>query len=305
MQISNSYRHTNMQVLNSYNMIKNMNKHENCNNTNKTQDLLNKEKILSCLHTKYMGREIYHYEVTDSTNERAKEHFKENASHGTLVVADSQTGGKGRRGREWASPKGEAVYMSLLLKPDFSPEYASMLTLVMALSLVKSLEQVYESKEHLIQIKWPNDLIWNKKKIAGILTEMSADMNSIHYVIVGVGINLNNTGFSKDLQEKATSLQAETGLYKDRAEVIAKTLELFEKDYEVFCQTFDMKNLKVEYEKYLVNKDVTVRVLDPKGEYTGIARGINDKGELLVEKDGEILPVYAGEVSVRGIYGYV
>ena len=282
-----------------------MKRHEIFNYQKNRQDILNPENITSCLHTKYMGREIYHYNVADSTNIRAKEHFSKGASHGTLIVAEEQTDGKGRRGREWTSPKGEAVYMSLLLKPEFSPENASMLTLVMAVSLAKSLEQIYEMEAHHLQIKWPNDLVLNQKKIAGILTEMSADITSIHYVIIGVGINMNNDCFSKELKEKATSLWLETRVQKTRAEVIAKILEHFEEDYETFCKTCDMQSLKADYEKYLVNKDISVRVLDPKGEYTGTARGINEKGELLVEKDGEIIPVYSGEVSVRGIYGYV
>lgn len=281
-----------------------MQRHENYNYQENKDNIKKVEEITACLQTKYMGREIYTYEVTDSTNIRAKEHFLQGASHGTLIVADRQTNGKGRRGREWTSPKGD-VYMSLLLKPEFLPEHASMITLVMAVSLAKSLEQIYEIEAHDLQIKWPNDLVLNKKKIAGILTEMSADITSIHYVIIGVGINMKQECFSEELKGKATSLWLETGVHKTRAEVIAKILEHFEQDYETFCKTCDMQSLKRDYEKYLVNKDISVRVLDPKGEYTGIARGINEKGELLVEKDGTITPVYSGEVSVRGIYGYV
>lgn len=269
--------------------------------------MLNEKEIKACLHTEEIGREIYYYEETDSTNIRAKQHFLEGAAHGAIVTAERQTAGRGRRGKVWESPKGGAVYMSILLKPKIHPSKASMLTLLMALSLAKSLTQLYGVKwgRDGLGIKWPNDIVLNQKKIIGILTEMSAKIDSVDYVIIGVGINVNNTEFSKELDQRATSLLSETGVRKSREEVIAKALEYFEQDYKVFLETCDFKVLKAEYEKFLVNKNTQVRVLDPKGEYTGIAKGINEKGELLVEKDGQILTVYSGEVSVRGIYGYV
>lgn len=272
-----------------------------------TADVLNENEIRSFLNTEWNAREIYYYKETDSTNTRAKELFRKGAAHGTLVVADGQTQGRGRMGRVWESPEGESIYMTTLLKPQIHPVEASMLTLVMALSLVRTFQELYgiEAGPEGIQIKWPNDIVLKKKKITGILTEMSADMDEVHYVIIGTGINMNITQIPEELQEKATSLLLGTGKKLKRSQVIGKAMEYFEQDYEKFVTTHDLRLLREDYEKFLVNKDAQVRVLDPKGEYTGIARGINDKGELLIEKNGEILTVYAGEVSVRGIYGYV
>lgn len=271
------------------------------------QDSLNENEIRSHLNTKWNAKEIYYYRETDSTNIRAKELANSGAAHGTLIIAESQTQGRGRRGRVWESPEGEAVYMTTLLKPDFHPSEASMLTLVMALSLARTFQELYglEANEQGIQIKWPNDIVLKKKKITGILTEMSADIDKIHYVIIGSGINVNNREIPEELQEKATSLFLATGKWFNRSQMTAMAMNYFEQDYEKFVAARDFKFLKEDYEKFLVNKDAEVRVLDPKGEYVGIARGINDKGELLIEKDGRIVTVYAGEVSVRGMYGYV
>lgn len=272
-----------------------------------TTDVLNEKEIRQYLNTSYMANTIIYEKEMDSTNTRARKAYAENMPHGTLVITQKQTAGRGRRGRVWDSPNDGSVYMTLLLKPDIHPTDASTMTLVMALSLAKALRDLYHlpDSEEGVQIKWPNDLVLHKKKITGILTEMSADMDRVHYVIIGVGINLNIMEFSEDIREKATSLRLETGLYLSRAKVVAKTMEYFEADYERFMKNHTMAELKEDYEKFLVNKDAKVRVLDPKGEYTGIARGIDEKGELLVEKDGKIIKVYSGEVSVRGIYGYV
>lgn len=272
-----------------------------------TADVLNESEIKAYLHTKWNAKEIYYYREADSTNIRAKDLFRQGASHGALIVAEHQTQGRGRLGRVWESPEGEAIYMTTLLKPKVHPSDASMLTLVMALSLAKTFQDLYglEAGEEGVQIKWPNDIVLKKKKITGILTEMSADMDTVHYVIIGSGVNMNNTRIPEELQEKAGSLFLGTGKKLKRSQVIGKAMDYFEQDYEKFLICHDLKLLKEDYEKFLVNKDAQVRVLDPKGEYTGIAKGINSKGELLVEKDGKMITVYAGEVSVRGIYGYV
>lgn len=264
-----------------------------------------KSQISEALNTKWAAKEIYCYNEIDSTNEEAKRLVGEGAEHGALVVAESQTHGKGRRGRVWESPKGESIYMTILLKPSIAPAEASMLTLVMALAVAESLKEMYGTKPEEFQIKWPNDIVCHKKKVTGILTEMSADMEKIHYVIIGVGINLNLTQIPEALRETATSLFLETRKKQERSQVIAKIMECFEQKYEKFVCSHNLKFLKEDYEKLLVNMNAQVRVLDPKGNYEGIAKGINEEGELLIEKDGSIIPVYAGEVSVRGIYGYV
>lgn len=266
-------------------------------------DILSKNEIASRLGTKWVGKTLYYYEDTDSTNADAMRLGEEGAEHGTLVVANHQNKGRGRRGRVWQSPVGTTISMSFLVKPEIAPGKASMLTLVMALAVAKGIEEACDLST---AIKWPNDILVNGKKVCGILTEMKAEMDYIHGVIIGVGINVNVESFPEDLQSMATSLILEKGRKVSRAEVIERVAENFEEYYEKFMETEDLSLLRDLYEERLISKGKAVKVLDPQGEYTGISKGITDTGELVVEtQDGKEQQVYAGEVSVRGIYGYV
>ena len=157
-------------------------------------DVMTKEELASLMKTRWAGRNILYYDVTDSTNLRIKQAGDEGAPHGTLAVADRQTAGRGRRGRTWESPVGSSIYISILLRPEIAPNKASMLTLVMALSVVEGIQECI-GNDRDIQIKWPNDIIINGKKLAGILTEMSSQIDYINHVTVGVGINVNTTDF--------------------------------------------------------------------------------------------------------------
>lgn len=254
------------------------------------------------IHTAWAGRIIYAYQEIDSTNMQAKRLAMEGAGSGTLVLAESQTQGRGRRGRIWESPEKSSIYMSLMIRPQIRPENASMLTLVMGLSVVQAMEKVWNVKTG---IKWPNDVVWNQKKAAGILTEMSVDSQGIGHVVIGVGINVNTPSFTEELQDKATSAFLELGYQVEREPLIVEIMETFEENYTVFEKTQNLVGMKDAYEKVLLNKQQNVRVLQPGNVYVGIALGINDFGELLVEKeDGNIETVYAGEVSVRGLYSY-
>lgn len=266
-------------------------------------DILSKNEIASRLGTKWVGKTLYYYEDTDSTNADAMRLGEEGAEHGTLVVANHQNKGRGRRGRVWQSPVGTTISMSFLVKPEIAPGKASMLTLVMALAVAKGIEEACDLST---AIKWPNDILVNGKKVCGILTEMKAEMDYIHGVIIGVGINVNVESFPEDLQSMATSLILEKGRKVSRAEVIERVAENFEEYYEKFMETEDLSLLRDLYEERLISKGKAVKVLDPQGEYTGISKGITGTGELVVEtQDGKEQQVYAGEVSVRGIYGYV
>ncbi len=269
-------------------------------------DILSKSEISSRLKTEWAGRELYYFDETGSTNIDAKHYAEDGSKHGTVVVADMQTSGRGRRGRMWQSPSGSAIYMTIALKPDFLPEKASMLTLVMALSVAKAVSDITGIKAG---IKWPNDITLNGKKICGILTEMDAEQDYIRHVVIGVGINVNNASpeeFPEEIRQKATSLKIESGRQYNRAELIGSALFNFEKNYDTFVRKLDLSELMEAYDEYLLNINASVRVLDPKGEFDGVAKGINEYGELIVEKeDGRTVLVYAGEVSVRGLYGYV
>lgn len=275
-------------------------------------DILSQSEIASRLTTKWAGRKVYYYDVTGSTNNDAKRCGEEGDPHGTVVVADVQNAGKGRRGRGWQTLSGTALSFTIMLRPEFAPDKASMITLVMALSVAEAVESVLEGAENAVTtIKWPNDIVLNKKKICGMLTEMTMtpEMDEIQYIVVGAGTNVNNASpeeFQEEIRKTATSLRIETGRQINRADLLEKILVRFEDHYETFLQTLDMSGLREAYQSHLQGIDGEVRVLDPAGEYTGISRGINERGELIVEKEnGEKVQVYAGEVSVRGLYGYV
>lgn len=193
--------------------------------------------------------------------------------------------------------------MTLILRPDLEPSRASMLTIVMGLSVAQGLKELLELP---IEIKWPNDAVLNGHKLCGILTEMSAQIDYINYVVVGTGINVNLPEIPEDLKEIATSLLIETGHTVNRAEVIGAVMRAFARNYESFIETGDLSGLRDAYNEILANRDRQVRVLDPKDPYEGVALGINPRGELLVRKeDGSVSEVYAGEVSVRGLYSYI
>lgn len=266
-------------------------------------DVLTESEIQSRLCTKWAGKKIYCYETIDSTNNAAKNAAEQGSLHGTLFLAEQQSFGKGRRGRSWVSPSGTGIWMTILLRPQLEPSYASMMTLVAAFSMSRAIE---EQTGLSAQIKWPNDVVVNGKKVCGILTEMSAEMERIHYVVIGLGTNVNIEEFPEEIQDKATSLKIESGREIERVPVICAFLSDFEKDFENFMENQNLSGLMEQYNKRLVNCGRKVLILDPEGDYTGIAEGIDKNGALIVEKEkGETVKITSGEVSVRGIYGYV
>lgn len=275
-----------------------------------TPDVMTAAEIESRLNTKVMGRSCVCCGETDSTNTQAKRLAEEEAPHGTLICAERQTGGKGRRGRNWSSPSGEAIYMSLLLRPSIHPAHTSMLTIVMGLAAARACNEILQNRlggdAPRVQVKWPNDLVLGGRKLAGILTELSTEIDYINYVVIGVGINVNTQRFPEEISSTAVSLYMAAGEKFSRAELTACCMKHFEICYDKFLEKESLEDLREEYESLLVNTGRQVRVLDPGKEYTGTALGIDQEGELLVEcGDGQVKVVYAGEVSVRGIYGYV
>ena len=162
----------------------------------KIPDILSKEEIESQIETKWAGRTTVYFDEVDSTNTRAKFLAEEGAVHGTLVAAEQQNAGKGRRGHTWESPRGNGIWMTLILKPDILPQSASMVTLIAALAIARSIKKSYGLDA---KIKWPNDIVINGKKVCGILTEMSSDIETINYIIIGMGINANITLFPEEI----------------------------------------------------------------------------------------------------------
>ena len=266
-----------------------------------TDGIYNETTIADQIHTKWAGKTVHFARETDSTNLWIKRLAKDGASEGTLALAEFQSAGRGRLGRSWEVPEGTSVMMSILLRPKFEPQYAPTLTLVMGMAVAKAVKSLGFD----VSIKWPNDVVVSHKKICGILTEMGVRDGKIDYAVIGVGINVNIKEFPEEMADKATSLYLESGKEFDRSQIPGLVMEAFEKYYEKFAATCDLSGLKEEYESILANYNQPVRVL-AKEPYEGVARGITDGGELLVEKtDGTIVAVSAGEVSVRGLYSYV
>ncbi|WP_035765131.1 biotin--[acetyl-CoA-carboxylase] ligase, partial [Butyrivibrio sp. NC2002] len=271
---------------------------------------MNSEEIKKYLTTKVMGSEVEYHDIIGSTNNAADDAGKSGKDSGYLVVADRQDAGRGSRGRNWISPAGHNIFMSLMIRPQIPMDKVSGLTLVMAISVSEAVEDIlydFSYSEKLPGIKWPNDVVLNGRKICGILTELHPEADGSYYVVIGVGINVNQPGdlFSDEIKDMAGSVFSETGKKTDRSKLIALCMKHFEDNFEKYEKTMNLSLLKDTYEKRLLNINKQVRVLDPLGEYEATALGISDEGCLIVRSDdGEVKNINAGEVSIRGLYGY-
>ncbi len=265
-------------------------------------DILSENELRSIRKTQWLGNKIHYEAVMESTNTKAMELAEKGAPHGTMVVTDHQINGRGRRGRTWETEAGAAIAMTFLLRPEIDPNNASMLTLIAAMAVARGIEDETGLK---VGIKWPNDIIINRKKVSGILTEMSAQADYVNHIVVGIGINVHIADFPEELRNIATSVFLELGVKINRAALIERICEYFEAYYDVFMRTEDLSAMSKQYDAYMVNRNQPVKVLDPKDTYEGTARGITTRGELLVDTWESRRLVSSGEVSVRGLYGYV
>lgn len=261
-------------------------------------DILSEDEIESVV---FNYNVIYKDEI-DSTNNYAKRLAEDGEKEDTLIVSDCQTAGRGRKGRSFTSLKGKGIFMTLLKHPKLPPQKASMVTIVAAMA---AREGIFKSTGLSCDIKWPNDIVFNGKKVCGILTEMSAEMQKINYVVVGIGINTSYESFEDDIKDVAMSIKMAAGNSFKRSNIIAKTVECFDKYFDEFEKTGSLLFLIQEYNKYLVNAGNKVKIISEDNEYEAIAIGIDSEGRLLVNKDGKIVKIVSGEVSVRGVYGYV
>ena len=263
------------------------------------ETMYNKRELEQGLKTKTMGQTIYFYEETDTTNNRARELALEGAPEGTLVVAEKQTAGRGRRGKVWESPLGTGIWMSLVLRPQIAPAEASVLTLLCGLATAEAIEAETGLSAG---IKWPNDILINGKKAVGILTEMDCEMSEVHFVIPGIGINVNTASFPPEIAEIATSLYLECGKTVSRRRLVHKVLERLEEHYETFLRTGSFAAMLEDYRKHCITLGKEVHVL---GREPFFAEGldITPEGELLVRRadNGKEEVVFSGEVSIRGV----
>ncbi|NLL06112.1 MAG: biotin--[acetyl-CoA-carboxylase] ligase [Clostridiaceae bacterium] len=274
-----------------------------------TSDVLNSFEISQELKTKTLGRNIVYLDSVDSTNNYAKKAALEGCEEGTLVVADNQTCGRGRLGREWNSPDKKGVWMSLVLRPEISFDEVQIITLAASVAVVQAL---YEVAQIEAGIKWPNDIIINGKKVCGILVEMNMEIDRINFLVLGIGLNVNQEkeDFSQELLDRAISLK----MYMDqnannqkilkRNEIIATILLKFEEIYDkVKCRAFE--DIITEWKRYSVTLGKEVNITHKSKQYRGVAQDITKDGKLIVKcVNGSVIEVFSGEVSVRGLLGY-
>lgn len=263
------------------------------------ETMYNKRELEQGLKTKTMGQTIYFYEETDTTNNRARELALEGAPEGTLVVAEKQTAGRGRRGKVWESPLGTGIWMSLVLRPQIAPTEASVLTLLCGLATAEAIEAETGLSAG---IKWPNDILINGKKAVGILTEMDCEMSEVHFVIPGIGINVNTASFPPEIAEIATSLYLECGKTVSRRRLVHRVLERLEEHYETFLRTGSFAAMLEDYRKHCITLGKEVHVLG-REPFFAEALDITPEGELLVRRadNGKEEAVFSGEVSIRGV----
>lgn len=258
-------------------------------------DILYPEEIWKDEELKFLGNKIYYYESIGSTNEKAKILAINGEPHGTLILSEKQTMGKGRMGRKWESPKNEGIWLSIILRPNLSPEEAPKITLVAAVACARAIRKLGIN----CAIKWPNDILYEEKKLAGILTEISAEIDRINHVIVGVGINVNTKKFTGELESIATSLY----LIKEEPVDRKKILIDFLKEFEYFYSKLEKGNFQdVLKEWKALNCTIgrNVKIIGKTKEIEGIAFDIDGFGALLIRKnDGSVERILSGDVSLR------
>ncbi len=255
------------------------------------------------LETAWAGQPPMLYEKSmTSTNTVLKQAAENGAAHGTVALCQAQTAGKGRRGRAWVSPEGQGLWVSLLIRPKLAPANAQLITFAAAIAMAEAVEKETGLS---IGIKWPNDLVVNGKKICGILLELSGDVESIAYVVVGTGLNVGSKAYPPELSDRASSLEDALGYTISRAAVLRSYLQTIEK-YIGLLEAKGLAGIWEAYQSKSCTIGCTVKVEGNGENFQGIANGLDENGALLVKlEDGTIRRVLAGDVSVRGVMGYV
>ncbi|AND84505.1 biotin--[acetyl-CoA-carboxylase] ligase [Clostridium tyrobutyricum] len=267
-------------------------------------DILTYEEVKNIIHTKYIGQEFFYFDSIDSTNTVGKKLAEKGEPNGTIIVSEEQTMGHGRLGRNWVSPKYKGIWLSIILRPNVDPINVSKITQIAAAAMIRTLKSLKIDAF----VKWPNDIVMNDKKICGILTEMSAELNRVNYVIVGMGINANldKTDFNKDILNKATSLKIETNSSINRKIFLGTLINEFEKLYDEFQENFTVTKSIEICKKYSAVIGNDIKILHSGKEFYAKAIDIEENGELVVQyKDGSIEKLISGEISIRGLNGYI
>ena len=260
-------------------------------------DLLVPSEIQIDLDTQIIGKNMHYKPSVDSTNHVAKALAYHGAAEGTIVVAEEQSDGKGRLDRNFFSPRGKGIWFSIILRPNFLPKDAPKCTLMAAVAVAQTMRR-FDLKP---EIKWPNDILFDGRKLVGILTEMTGEIGKITYLVIGIGINVNvsRDEFPEELRDVAASLSEMAGRELSRVKFLRALLEEFDKLYlEVTDNGFD-EILKL-WRQYSVTLGKKIHVVPVSSEsFTGKAIDLNADGALVVETAQGIREVYAGDVSIR------
>jgi len=261
-------------------------------------DVPGKLEVSPLLKSKCIGKSYVYLESVDSTSSYLAAMEPDEAVHGAVVAADRQTAGRGRMQNTWYSPPGTNLYFSILLRPDIVPLKAPHLALVTAAALVKVFKQKYPGLHPTV--KWPNDILVQGRKLAGILCEMQSDEDRVRRVIIGIGINVNgkSESYPLELRERSISLRDATGATSSRQDLIASILTEFEKCYELWLQQGLSPFMKI-LENNSAIKDSEIIAVMQNREVSGIARGISDEGYLILETPDGLIQLPAGEVHLK------
>jgi BirA family biotin operon repressor/biotin-[acetyl-CoA-carboxylase] ligase len=248
------------------------------------------------LKTKTFGHKIFTFQTIDSTNNCAKAVANVGGVEGIVVIAEEQTAGKGRLGRSWLANPEENLTFSLLLRPKVPPDFMNLIPLYAAVGVAQAVERITGLN---VECKWPNDLLINKKKVAGILIEGSLQQNVIEYVVIGLGINVNQTSFPDDLLQKATSLKLESNQQIDRTKLFKEILARLEANYHAFVNTGKESILPSWLERTtMINKPI---ILSQQGNIlTGIVKGLSKDGGIVLRTNGSEQTLFAGDVTILG-----
>src|ERR1035437_5830933 len=261
----------------------------------KVPDVLAPKLLRKPLHRSPFGKRIHHFFKTDSTNSVAMTLGERGEPHGAIVIAEEQTAGRGRAGRTWHSEKTNGIYMTVLLRPAISPQQAPLITLVVGVAVRDAIE---EQTGLVPDLRWPNDLLFGRKKFCGILTEMNAEQDRIHFVAAGIGINVNHERVPEELTEIATSLRIETGRIHSRGEIVARLLRHLDSYYNRFLSEGAEAIIARFSEVSSFARGKRVRIATLTETYTGTTDGLESGGLLRVRRDdGRTLPVIAGTLT--------
>ena len=262
-------------------------------------DLPISDEIHRYLETECFGSEIVYMDSVDSTNNLAMILAARGAAHGTVVTADQQTNGKGRKGREWISPPGSNLYISIILRPEVSPADASQIPVLSVIASVRALERTVSDLS--FEIKWPNDIYCRGRKISGTLCEMKAEIDRVNHVVVGTGIDVNMKPSDDIIQDIATSLFMETGIEYSRVRLAAFLLEELEIVYNSWLIEGNLEFIIDEWDAHSLLKGKQVDVRTVSRIVSGKVVGISNNGALKLElPDGSLRLVYAGDATLHG-----